>query len=68
MDMNNYKPIFNDEQLNKMSKENLAEVILLMQKQQSKLEEKISGLQNKQQVLEEKIKSLNLSMHFCQTV
>lgn len=30
MDTNNYKPIFNDEQLNKMSKENLTEVILLM--------------------------------------
>ena len=58
MDTNNYKPIFNDEQLNKMSKENLTEVILLMQKQQSKLEEKISGLQKKQQVLEEKNKEL----------
>ena len=57
MDTNNYKPIFNDEQLNKMSKENLTEVILLMQKQQSKLE-KISGLQKKQQVLEEKNKEL----------
>ncbi|HBI61136.1 MAG TPA: hypothetical protein DDY31_07990, partial [Lachnospiraceae bacterium] len=58
MDTNNYKPIFNDEQLNKMSKENLTEVILLMQKQQSKLEEKISGLQKKQQLLEEKNKEL----------
>ncbi len=47
MKTNDFKPIFTDEQFHKMSKENLAKVILLMQKQQSKLEEKISDLQKK---------------------
>ena len=65
MKTNDFEPIFTDEQLHKMSKENLAQVILLMQKQQtvmqkqqSKLEEKVSDLQKKQQLLEEKNKEL----------
>jgi len=65
MKTNDFEPIFTDEQLHKMSKENLAQVVLLMQKQQtvmqkqqSKLEEKVSDLQKKQQLLEEKNKEL----------
>lgn len=58
MSTNDFEQIFTDEQLHKMSKENLAKVILLMQKQQSKLEEKVSDLQKKQQLLEEKNKEL----------
>ena len=72
MNTNDFEPLFTNEQLHKMSKENLAEVILLMQKQQvamqkqqvamqkqqDKLEEKVSGLQQKQKLLEEKNKEL----------
>lgn len=65
MDIKDFEPIFTNEQLHKMSKENLAKVILLMQKQQtamqkqqSTLEEKVSDLQKKQQLLEEKNKEL----------
>ncbi len=65
MKTNNLELIFTDEQLHKMSKESLAQVILLMQKQQtamqkqqSKLEEKVSDLQKKRQLLEEKNKEL----------
>ncbi len=65
MNTNDFEPIFTDEQLHNMSRENLAKVILLMQKQQaamqkqqSRLEEEVSGLQRKQQLLEEKNKEL----------
>lgn len=58
MNTNDFRPIFTDEQLQTMSKENLAKVILLMQKQHSQLEEKVSSLQKKQQLLEEKNKEL----------
>lgn len=58
MSTNDFEQVFTDEQLHKMSKENLAKVILLMRKQQSRLEEKASDLQKKQQLLEEKNKEL----------
>lgn len=54
MNTSSFEPVFTEEQLNKMSRENLARVILLMQKQQEKMEEKVSDLQKKQQLLEEK--------------
>ena len=40
MNTSDFEPVFTEEQLNKMSRENLARVILLMQKQQEKMEEK----------------------------
>ena len=54
MSTNDLKQILTDEQLHMMSKENLEKVILLMQKQQSRLEDKVSDLQKKQQLLQEK--------------
>ena len=54
MNTSDFEPVFTEEQLNKMSREDLARVILLMQKQQEKMEEKVSDLTKKQQLLEEK--------------
>lgn len=58
MNTSGFEPVFTEEQLNKMSRENLARVILLMQEQQVKMEEKVSDLQRKQQLLEEKNREL----------
>ena len=54
MNTGGFEPVFTEEQLNKMSREDLSKVILLMQKQQEKMEEKVSELTKKQQLLEEK--------------
>ena len=45
MNTSSFEPVFTEEQLNKMSREDLARVILLMQEQQVKMEEKVSDLQ-----------------------
>ena len=58
MNTSGFDPVFTEEELNKMSRENLARVILLMQKQQEKMEEKVSDLTKKQQLLEEKNREL----------
>lgn len=65
MDINDFEPIFTDGQLHKMGKENLARVILLMQKQQipmqqqqGRLEGKVSDLQKRQNLLGGKNKEL----------
>lgn len=58
MNTSGFEPVFTEEQLNKMSRENLARVILLMQEQQVKMEEKVSDLQRNQQLLEEKNREL----------
>lgn len=51
-------PIFTTEQLNSMSKDSLAQILLAMQSHQQKMEENIKQLTQKQKLMEEQVREL----------